>query len=59
MVDDKLDILLRTTDTTKMKLEQSKKFNNTKRKINRICKELSLNTQKYDPKKQLRLSHYI
>ena len=24
MVDDKLDILLRTTDTTKMKLEQSK-----------------------------------
>ena len=51
MVDDKLDILLRTTDTTKMKLEQSKKFNNTKRKINRICKELSLNTQKYDPKK--------
>ena len=51
MADDKLDVLLRTTDNTTMSLEQSKKFNNTKRKINGICKALSLNTQKYDPQK--------
>ena len=31
MVDDGLDVLLRTTDNTTMSLEQSKKFNNTKR----------------------------
>ena len=30
MVDDGLDVLLRTTDNTTMSLEQSKKFNNTK-----------------------------
>ena len=29
MADDKLDVLLRTTDNTAMSLEQSKKFNNT------------------------------
>ena len=42
MADDNLDVLLRTTDNTTMSLEQSKKFNNTKRKINGICKALSL-----------------
>lgn len=52
MADDNLDVLLRTTDSTVMSsLEQSKKFNNTKRKINGICKALSLNTKEYDPKK--------
>lgn len=51
MADDNLDVLLRTTDNTTMSLEQSKKFNNTKRKINGICKALSMNTQKYDPQK--------
>lgn len=51
MADDNLDVLLRTTDNTTMSLEQSKKFNNTKRKINGICKALSLETQKYDPQK--------
>lgn len=51
MGDDNLDVLLRTTDNTIMSLEQSKKFNNTKRKINEICKALSMNTQKYDPQK--------
>lgn len=34
MADDKLDALLRTTDNATMSLEQSRKFNNTKRKIN-------------------------
>lgn len=51
MADDGLDVLLRTTDNTTMSLEQSKKFNNTKRKINAICKALTLETKKYDPQK--------
>ena len=60
MADDKLDVLLRTTDNTTMSLEQSNKFNNTKRKINGICKALSLNTQKYDPQKTVEnISAYI
>lgn len=43
-----------------MSLEQSRKFNNTKRKINGICKALSLETQKYDPKKTVEnISAYI
>lgn len=49
MDEDNLDVLFRTTDNTKISLEQSKKFNNTKRKINAICKALTLETQKYDP----------
>lgn len=49
MADDNLDVLLRTTDYRTMSLDQSKKFINTKRKINGICNALSLNTQKYDP----------
>lgn len=44
-------MLLRTTDNTTMSLEQSKEFSNTKRKINAICKALTLETQKYDPQK--------
>lgn len=61
MADDSLDILLRTTDSTTMSsLEQSKKFNNTKRKISGICKALSLNTKEYDPKKTvLNIASYI
>ena len=60
MADDNLDVLLRTTDNTTMSLEQSKKFNNTKRKINGICKALSMNTQKYDPQKTVEnISAYI
>ena len=51
MGDDNLDILLWTTDDAIMSVDQSKKFNNTKRKINGICKALSMNTQKYDPQK--------
>ena len=49
MADDKLDVLLRTTDNTTMSLEQSKVFTNTKRKINGICRALTLETQKYNP----------
>lgn len=60
MADDNLDVLLRTTDNTTMSLEQSKKFNNTKRKINGICKALSMNTQKYAPQKTVEnISAYI
>lgn len=60
MADDNLDVLLRTTDNTTMSLEQSKKFNNTKRKINGICKALSKNTQKYEPPKTVEnISAYI
>lgn len=51
MTDDNLDVLLRTTDNAAVSLEQSKKFANTKRRINGICKALSMNTQKYDPQK--------
>lgn len=51
MVDDNLDVLLKTTDNTIVSLEQSKKFSNTKRKINAICKALTMETQKYDPQK--------
>lgn len=51
MADDNLDVLLRTMDNTTMSLEQSKKFKNTKRKINAICKALTMETQKYDPQK--------
>ncbi|GFI11016.1 hypothetical protein IMSAGC007_03488 [Lachnospiraceae bacterium] len=53
MADGNLDVLLRTTDNTTMSLEQSKKFNNTKRKINTICRALTLETQKYDPQKTI------
>lgn len=60
MADDSLDVLLRTTDNRTMSLEQSIKFNNTKRKINGICKALSLNTQKYDPQKTVEnITSYI
>ena len=60
MADDNLNALLRTTDNTTMLLEQSKKFNNTKRKINGICKALSMNTKKYGPQKTVEnISAYI
>lgn len=60
MADDNLDVLLRTTDNKTMSLEQSKKFTNTKRKINGICKALSLNTKDYDPQKTVEnIASYI
>lgn len=51
MADDNLDVLLRTKDNTAVSLEQSKKFTNTKRNLNGICKALTLETQKYAPQK--------
>jgi hypothetical protein len=60
MADDNLDALLRTTDTTTMTLKQSRKFKNTKREINGICKALTLETQKYDPQKTVEnINSYI
>lgn len=49
MADDNLDALLRSTGNASMSLEQSKEFNNTKRKINSICKALTIETQRYSP----------
>lgn len=60
MADDNLDVLLRTNDNRTMSLEQSKNFTNTKRKINGICKALSLNTKDYDPQKTVEnITSYI
>lgn len=53
MDNDDLDVLLKTTDSATMSLEQSTKFFNTKRRINGICKALSLETQVYDPQKTI------
>lgn len=49
MADDNLDVLLQTTDNKTMSLEQSKKYSTTKRKMNSICKALTLETRKYNP----------
>ena len=58
--DDDLDGFCRTTDNTTISLEQSEKFTNTKRKIKAICKELSLETEKYDPQKTVKnIDSYI
>ena len=48
---DKLDALLKTDDKTTVSLDSSKKYINTKRKINGICKALSKETKDYDPVK--------
>lgn len=47
---DNLNVLLKTDDNSAT-LEKSTKYNNTKRKINGICKALSKNTKEYDPEK--------
>ena len=51
MPSDEFDVLLRTNDNTKVSLDKSKIFINTKRIINSICKALILGTQVYDPQK--------
>lgn len=51
MADDIFDKFLRTKDNTTLSLEQSENFTNTKRKINGICRALSLKTQEYKPEK--------
>ena len=38
MLNDDLDVLFKTTGNATMSLEQSKKFSNTKRKINSILR---------------------
>ncbi|MCQ4773674.1 hypothetical protein NE634_07895 [Lacrimispora saccharolytica] len=44
-----LDTLLKTDDGSTVSLEKSKKYSNTKRKINGICKALSKEKGEYDP----------
>lgn len=59
MADDRLNTLFRIknniikNDTTEL-LENSTKFQNTKRKMNAICRELTLETQKYAPQKTVK-----
>lgn len=48
-MDDRLNLLLKTDDQSVVSLENSKKYNNTKRRINAICKELSQETKDYKP----------
>lgn len=42
------DVLLKTTNNKAISLQQSKKINNTKRKINEICKALVVRTIKFN-----------
>lgn len=50
MSKDYLDKLFHTTDSSSLiTVEQSNKFNNTKRKINAICQALTFDTTDYDP----------
>ncbi len=50
-MNDRLDVLLKTDDKTTVSLDSSKKYINTKRKINGICKALSKETKDYNPVK--------
>ena len=60
MSDNRLDTLLHTADGKSMSLEQSEKFVYTKRKMNEICKALSLQTQLYDPQRTIQnINMYI
>lgn len=45
---DKLGMLLKTDDKSTVSLDESPKYNNTKRKINDICKALCKETKDYD-----------
>lgn len=60
MADERLNTLFRGRDNQTMSLAQSKKFNDAKRRINEICKDLSMNTQGYNPQKTVdNISAYI
>lgn len=48
---DKLDNLSKSGDRSAVSLERSRKYTNTKRKINGICKALSKETKDYRPEK--------
>lgn len=50
MPKDDLDKLLRTEDKKPFVIENSSKYNYTKREMNSICKALSMESRKYDPK---------
>ena len=50
MPNDDLDKLLRTEDKNPFVIEKSSKYNYTKRKMNSICKALSMESLRYDPK---------
>lgn len=57
---DKINVLLRTIDNSEPSLEKSRQFSNTKRKINSICKALSLESKKYSPEITIEnISSYI
>lgn len=60
MPNDDLDKLLRTEDKKTLVIENSSKYNYTKRKMNSICKALSMESRKYDPKVTVRnINAYI
>lgn len=50
MPNDDLEKLLRTEDKKPFVIEKSSKYNYTKRKMNSICKALSMESLRYDPK---------
>lgn len=50
MPKDDLDKLLRTEDKKPFVIENSSKYNYTKREMNSICKALSMESLRYDPK---------
>lgn len=52
-MNNKLEALLKTDDKSEVSLSNSKKYINTKRKINGICKALSRGTKDYDPEKTI------
>lgn len=49
-MNDKLDALLRNDDQSVVSLDNSGKFNYTKRRINGICRALCIGTKEYRPK---------
>lgn len=50
MPNEDLEKLLRTEDKKPFVIENSSKYNYTKREMNSICKALSMESRKYDPK---------
>ena len=50
MPNDDLEKLLRTEDKKTLVIENSSKYNYTKRKMNSICKALSMESLRYDSK---------
>ncbi|WP_418822099.1 hypothetical protein [Ruminococcus sp.] len=60
MPSDNLDNLLKTNDDSNTLPEQSTKYINTKRKVNSICRALSLGTDVYQPQKTVEnISSYL